>query len=222
MEPDRPHDDPARLDRAAVRAPGRRLTPEEVRARVASRLSAGRLAHVESVAKAMRILSRDWAEFDREAALRAAWLHDAWRSSAVEEAVEAIRAAGEEPDPWSLRHAPVLLHAQVAAVWARSEVGERDPRVLLAVRHHPTGHPDWEDVGRALYVADFCESTRAFAASLGTGRLLARAASDSASLSRVAREVLAMRLGRSLQEGRAVHPDSWRTWNAWAGAPGER
>ncbi|HEY7862823.1 MAG TPA: hypothetical protein VIE39_04150, partial [Thermoanaerobaculia bacterium] len=91
-------------------------------------------------------------------------------------------------------------------------------RVLLAVRHHPTGHPDWEDLGRALDVADFCEATRAYAASLGTGRLVARAAEGSASLAAVAREVLATRLERALRDGRAIHPDSWRTWNAWAEA----
>ena len=222
MEPHRPHDDSARLDRAAVRATGRRLTPEEVRALVAPRLGAARLAHVESVAKAIGFLSREWEGDDRSAALRAAWLHDAWRSAGPEAILGAIHAAGEEPDPWSLRYAPVLLHAQAAAGWARTETGEGDPRVLLAVRHHPTGHPEWEDVGRALYVADFCEATRAFAASLGTGRLLARASEDSASLASVAREVLALRLGRALQEGRSVHPDSWRTWNAWAGARGGR
>jgi HD superfamily phosphohydrolase YqeK len=218
VEPDRPHDDPARLDRAAVRAPGRGLTPEEVRARVVPRLSAARLVHVESVAKTIGILSRRWDGGERAAALRAAWLHDSWRSTGLPETLAAIRAHGEEPDPWTLAHAPVLLHAQAAAVWARSETSESDPRVLLAVRHHPTGHPDWEDLGRALYVADFCEATRAHAASLGTGRLVARAAEGSASLAAVAREVMATRLGRSLRKGRAVHPDSWRTWNAWAGA----
>jgi HD superfamily phosphohydrolase YqeK len=218
VEPDLPHDDPARLDRAAVRAPGRGLTLEEIRARVAPRLSAARLAHVESVAKTIGFLSRDWDAAERAAAERAAWLHDAWRSTGVPEALEAIRAFGEEPDPWTLRHAPALLHAQAAAAWARPATGESDPRVLLAVRHHPTGHPDWEDLGRALYVADFCEATRAYAASLGTGRLVARAAEGSASLAAVAREVLATRLERALRDGRAIHPDSWRTWNAWAEA----
>lgn len=170
---------------------------------------------MESVVAAIGSVARDWPADRRQAALRAAWLHDAWRSATVEESAAAIRSAGEEPDPWSLDHAPVLLHAQAAAAWAPSATGESDPEVLLAVRHHPTGHPDWEGVGRALYVADFCEPTRAFAGELATGRLLERAASGGGALAAVALEVLVLRLGRAIGSRRPVHPDSIRTWNAW-------
>jgi HD superfamily phosphohydrolase YqeK len=109
----------------------------------------------------------------------------------------------------------VLLHAQAAAAWAPSATRESDPEVLLAVRHHPTGHPGWEAVGRALYVADFCEPTRAFAAELQTGRLLEQAASGVEALAAVALEVLVLRLRRAIDARRPVHPDSIRTWNAW-------
>jgi HD superfamily phosphohydrolase YqeK len=176
------------------------------------------LVHVESVAETVRRVAEKWDQESRVAAIRAAWLHDAFRNANVPDTVAAIRGAGEEPDAWALRHAPILLHAQAAACWARSETGESDPRVLLAVRHHPTGHPAWEDVGRALYVADFCEPTRSFATSLGTERMVTRAAADPVSLAGAARDILALRLGRSLREGRAVHPDSWHAWNAWVGA----
>ncbi|HYO47902.1 MAG TPA: hypothetical protein VEY33_14585 [Gemmatimonadota bacterium] len=181
-------------------------------------MSAGRLAHVEAVAETIGRLAAGWSKEGRRAALRAAWLHDAWRSAGAAVTLGEIRAAGEEPDAWALRHAPILLHAQAAAVWARSGVGEADPEVLLAVRHHPTGHPAWGDVGRALYVADFCEPTRSFAATLRTDRLVALAAADSSSLATAAFEVLRLRLGRSIREGEPVHPDSLQTWNAWVGA----
>ena len=187
---------------------------------MAPRLGAARLAHVESVAAAIAEVAREWPPDRRAAAVRAAWLHDAWRSAPVEEAVAAIRSGGEEPDPWALRHAPVLLHAQAAAAWAPAATGEEDSEVLLAVRHHPTGHPDWGSVGRALYVADFCEPTRAFAARLGTGLLLQRAATDPASLALVALEVLVLRLRRAIDDRRPIHPDTVRTWNAWIGGPG--
>jgi HD superfamily phosphohydrolase YqeK len=217
MEPDRAHDDPARLDRPAVRAAGSGLTADSLAAIVAPRLGAARRAHVESVAAAIGVLARSWPPDRRAAAVRAAWLHDAFRSAPVEEAVAAIRSAGEEPDPWALRHVPVLLHAQAAAAWAPGATGESDPQVLLAVRHHPTGHPEWADVGRALYVADFCEPGRAFAGRLGTARMLERAAEDAGSLAAVAREVLVLRLRRAVDDGRPIHPDTVRTWNAWLG-----
>ena len=189
---------------------------------IAPRLRAARLAHVESVADAIGAIARGWSPDRRAAALRAAWLHDAWRNATVEESVAAVRSAGEEPDPWALRHAPVLLHAQAAAAWAPSATGETDPEVLLAVRHHPTGHPDWRDVGRALYVADFCEPTRAFAAALHTDRLLARAGSGLDSLAAVVLEVLVLRLRRAIEGKRPIHPDSILTWNAWVEGSGGR
>lgn len=164
-------------------------------------------------------ITEAWDAPDRDAALRAAWLHDAWRTENPAAARAAILAAGEEPDPWASRHAPVLLHAQAAAAWGRTEAGESDPRVLLAVRHHPTGHADWDDLGRALYVADFCEPGRSFAASVGARRLVDRAAASVADLGAVAGEVLALRLARSIRKGQPIHPDSWRAWNAWTGAP---
>jgi len=92
-------------------------------------------------------------------------------------------------------------------VWAPSATGEADAEVLLAVRHHPTGHPRWKDVGRALYVADFCEPTRAFAAEHGTARMLERAAAGGEELGAVALEVLVLRLRRAIEErlkGKAV------------------
>jgi 2-amino-4-hydroxy-6-hydroxymethyldihydropteridine diphosphokinase len=188
---------------------------------IAPRLGASRLAHVESVAGAIGAVAEGWSPDRRRAALRAAWLHDAWRSATPEESVAAILSAGEEPDPWALRYAPVLLHAQAAAAWAPSATGETDPEVLLAVRHHPTGHPDWGAMGRALYVADFCEPARAFAAALHTDRLLERAALGVESLAAVAREVLVLRLRRAMDRSRPIHPDSIRTWNAWVAGRGE-
>lgn len=186
---------------------------------VESRLGGKRLDHVASVAETIGRIAGSWDAEDRDAALRAAWLHDAWRSESPAAVRAAILAAGEEPDPWADRHAPVLLHAQAAAAWGRAEAGEADPRVLLAVRHHPTAHPSWGDLGRALYVADFCEPRRSFAPSVNAERLVTRAAGSSAALTAVAFEVLALRLARSIRDGRPVHPDTWRTWNTWAGAP---
>jgi HD superfamily phosphohydrolase YqeK len=219
MEPDRSYDGAERLDRSAVRPPGHGLTVEALRALVEPRLDGARRVHVAAVAETIERVAQAWSAQDREATLRAAWPHDAWRTESPEAATAVIRAAGEEPDPWAVRHAPVLLHAQAAAAWGRADAGERDPRVLLAVRHHPTGHADWGELGRALYVADFCEPGRSFAASVGAERLVERAAEGLPGLTAVAAEVLALRLARSIRRAQPIHPDSWRAWNAWAGAP---
>ena len=70
--------------------------------------------------------------------LRAAWLHDALRDAPL-------------PDP--------LAHGPAAADRAAAD-GERDRGVLDAVRFHTIGSPDWDDVGRMLYLADFLEPGR--------------------------------------------------------------
>lgn len=185
---------------------------------VRTRLSGDRLAHVEAVVATARDIARrgGWPDPAARAAERAAWAHDAMKQEEPAAWRRLIEAAGETPDPWSVEHANGLLHAQAGAVWARS-MGERDPAVLAAVRHHPTGHPRWGVVGRILYVSDFCEPTRAFSEDVGAARLRERAARGPDGLAEAAREVLRLRLTRLLDEGGAVHPDSWRAWNAWVG-----
>lgn len=187
---------------------------------VGPRLSPRRLAHVESVAETIERIAARWSGARRDAAVRAAWYHDAWKCDPTEAMLTEIRAGGEEPDPWALGRAPVLIHAQAAAVWARRAMGEEEEEVLLAVRHHPTGHPDWGEIGRALYVSDFCEPNRPHAESLETARLARRAAESSEALAETALEILVIRLGRALESRRPIHPDGWRAWNAWSGAGG--
>lgn len=183
---------------------------------VRARLSGDRLAHVEAIVSTARELARTggWPGATARAAERAAWAHDAVKQEDPPAWRQRIEAAGETPDPWSVEHGIGLLHAQAAAVWARS-MGERDPAVLAAVRHHPTAHAEWGDVGRILYVSDFCEPTRSFAEAVGATGLRERAARGPTGLAEAAREVLRIRLTWMLEEGRPVHPDSWRAWNAW-------
>lgn len=101
-----------------------------------------RSAHIESV---VRLLD-EWARVlalspsRRERWLRAAWLHDALRDVDLGD---------------------VLAHGPAAADRARAE-GERDQGVLDAIRYHSVGWSRWDDVGRALYCADYLEPARAF------------------------------------------------------------
>jgi HD superfamily phosphohydrolase YqeK len=100
-----------------------------------------RRAHIERVvallgqwADAMRV-----SPTERDRWLRAGWLHDALRDSPFRD-----RTA----------HGP-------AAAERAAELGERDRGVLDAVRYHTVGSPEWDDVGKMLYLADFLEPGRA-------------------------------------------------------------
>ena len=195
-----------------------------LRAEVAERLAAfggggERLRHIEAVVRTTATIARagGWPPAIRKAALREGWIHDALKMDGEAAWRSRIESAGEIPDPWAAAHAPDLLHAQAAAVWAAER--EEEPSVVSAVRHHPTARHDWDPIGRILYVADFCEPTRAIAPEIGTAAILQRAGQGEAGLAGAAQRVLTIRLGHLLAEGRPTHPESWRAWNAWAGAP---
>ena len=178
--------------------------------------SGPRLAHVRSVVETVRRTAGTggWPRAIVDAAIRAAWVHDVLRLEKPALLRQRIEAAGEEPDPWALAHAPKLLHAQGAAVWA-SAWGETDPGVLSAVRHHPTAHPDWGPVGLLLYVADFCEPGRPYADRLGTSRIRILAGQGEEGLTEAARRVLGLRLAHQLARGAEVHPHSLGAWRRW-------
>src|SRR5262249_4447985 len=109
-----------------------------------AQVSAKRRTHIERVATlilrwadAMRVPSGERARW-----LKAAVLHDALRDAPVADA---------------------LAHGPLAADRAAQE-GETDRGVLDAVRYHTVGYARWDDAGRMLYLADFLEPGRAFAA----------------------------------------------------------
>ncbi|MGH7565100.1 MAG: hypothetical protein ACREK5_11865 [Gemmatimonadota bacterium] len=192
-----------------ARAVARRLARQEGQ-------TGRRLAHVHGVVEAVREMAEasDWSAERAAAAVRAAWIHDALRLEDPETLRSRIEAAGEEPDPWALAHAPALLHAHAAAVWAAAR-GETDREVMMAVRHHPTAHPDWASVGRLLYVADFCEPGRPYAERLRTADLRRRVGAGREGLADVACRVLSLRLAHGARENRPVHPLSLRAWKSW-------
>jgi len=99
-----------------------------------------RRAHIERVVA----LLNSWADMmevaprERERWVRAGWLHDALRDA---------------PLPDARAHGPAAADRAAAD-------GERDRGVLDAVRFHTIGSPEWDDVGRMLYLADFLEPGR--------------------------------------------------------------
>ena len=196
----------------------RESLPEAVAARLAGRGTKDRLDHVRSVAATVERIAvgGGWPQAVVEAAARAAWYHDALKADSIDEWLRFITAVDQEPDGWAVSQAPKLLHAQAAAAWAVVEWAEQDTEVLAAVRHHPTGHPDWGTVGWLLYVADFCEPLRDHALEIQTASLIVLAGQGPAGLRRAAAQVLDHRVHWLVERERPIHPLSWAALTASA------
>jgi len=161
-----------------------------------------RLAHIKRVTT----LLAQWApviacDEGEAAAMRdaGAW-HDALR-----DAPEALlrELTGDRESPTE------LLHGPAAAVMLERD-GEQRTEVLEAVRWHTIGSAGWGRVGRALYVADFLEPGRKFAA---TDRAFL-AALVGRDFDGVLRQVVRMRIEWSLREGLEIFPETASFWNS--------
>jgi 2-amino-4-hydroxy-6-hydroxymethyldihydropteridine diphosphokinase len=90
-----------------------------------------------------------------------------------------------------------------------------DEDFLRAIACHTIGHPELDDLGRALFIADYIEPGRRYDPD-GLAVLRARmpAARDAVLL-----DVLRARLGRLLRDGRPMRPETVAFWNVVNGAP---
>lgn len=163
-------------------------------------VSPERHAHIERVvallekwADAMQVPPRERARW-----LRAGWLHDALRDAPL-------------GDP--------MAHGPAAADRAAND-GERDHGVLDAVRYHTVGWPDWDAVGRMLYLADFLEPGRAKHADLFDRADLTHRVP--AERDAVLREVARRRLDWVLRSGWPLVPETVAFWNQLVGHSDDR
>jgi 2-amino-4-hydroxy-6-hydroxymethyldihydropteridine diphosphokinase len=165
-------------------------------------VSEKRRAHIERVTA----LLDAWAALLKlDAAQAQAWhdvgrLHDALRD-APDETLRAL--SGDASSPVELLHGP-------AAATLLEREGETRHDVLLAVRWHTVGCAEWNDVGRALYMADFLEpgrkfmqAERAFLAGAPAARLRRRVPRGGAPPARVV-----------AARGKHLFPQSVALWNA--------
>ena len=112
-----------------------------------------------------------------------------------------------------------VLHGPAAAVRLREEGVTEEP-ILTAVAFHTLGSPDFDDLGRALYVADFIEPGRRFRPKWRQ-EMRKRMPED---LEVVVREILWLRIRHLLDRERPVRPETMGFWNvmvkgqAWASA----
>jgi 2-amino-4-hydroxy-6-hydroxymethyldihydropteridine diphosphokinase len=161
-----------------------------------------RRAHI---ARVTALLER-WApavarDEDEARAMRdAGLLHDALRDAPDDE----LRArTGDRTAPAEILHGP-------AAARHLEALGETRAELLDAVRWHTLGSAAWGRVGRALYMADFLEPGRKFAAA-DRAFLAAKVPDD---FDGVFRQVVRMRLEWSLREGKELFPQAVELWNA--------
>ena len=113
-----------------------------------------RRAHIARVAA----LLREWSELrgddprDVQRWTAAGYLHDVLRDANPDK----LRAALSRP----LDHLPdEVIHGPAAADRLRLG-GVTDEPLLTAIAFHTLGSPDFDDIGKALYVADFLEPGR--------------------------------------------------------------
>ena len=102
-----------------------------------------------------------------------------------------------------------MLHGPAAAEMLRRE-GERREELLQAVAYHTVGHAEFERAGRALYMADFLEPGRHFAAA-DRAYLRAHVQHD---FDATFRQVVRMRIEWTVREGKALFPETVEMWNA--------
>jgi HD superfamily phosphohydrolase YqeK len=117
----------------------------------------------------------------------------------------------KEFDGWHAK----LLHGPAAAAMLRHD-GVNDESVLRAVTYHTVGHPDLDLLGRCLYLADFLEPARKFAAEW-RAQLRDRMPDDHEA---VLREVASQRVRHLIEEGSPLRPETVAFWNSLATARG--
>ncbi len=170
-----------------------------------AQVTAKRRAHISRVTD---LLDR-WATAMGIPAHEARAWHDAGRWH------DALRDAGEEDLIALGQHGPFasspinVLHGPAVAARLASD-GEAREDVLMAVKWHTVGNPEWSRTGRALFMADFLDPGRSFmqADRAFLASLLPR------DFDGVFRQLVRMRLEWTVREGKALFPQSVALWNA--------
>lgn len=116
-------------------------------------------------------LGRCWG-VNPERAFAAGLLHDAARALTLDGQRALLRGyRGRTWDPITRNRHSALWHAPAAALLARRRYGVRDTGILRAVALHTTGGPNMRTLDKIIFVADYAEPRRGFAAAAVLRRL---------------------------------------------------
>ncbi|HUG38970.1 MAG TPA: HD domain-containing protein [Longimicrobiales bacterium] len=166
-----------------------------------------RRAHVGRVSELMG----RWAdELGLGSHERARWraaglLHDAFRDADPE-----LLRMGVSEDMAGLP--AKLLHGPAAAERLRRD-GVDDDLFLRAIAYHTLGHPAFDRLGRALYLADYLDPGREDMPA-GTDALRARCPAE---MDHVIRDVASVRIARLLESKKPLRAETVAFWNAVVG-----
>jgi len=129
---------------------------------VARHLSSARWSHTVGVAETAVTLAVAHG-VDPFSARLAGLLHDYARELPPAVLVALAREHHLGIDAVEARE-PLLLHGRVGAALVRERFGVGDPDLLAAIAMHITGAPQMSLLARIIFLADFCEPGRTFAA----------------------------------------------------------
>ena len=159
---------------------------------------------VEHIQRVVALIER-WAaarKLDEHEASR--WRRAAWYHDALKDAGRDVLNRYAPQGDWH----PKLWHGPAAAA-AAARHGETDQGVLDAIRYHSVGFADWDDAGKALYLADYLEPGREYDRAWRDEQA-ARVATD---LAGALKTVAARRIAWLVEQGNPVRRDTWDFWN---------
>lgn len=165
-----------------------------------AKVSPKRLAHIERVTALLDAWSNALHLTVEE---QDTW-HDAgsWHDALRDASLDELRSAVAEPYPDNVLHGP-------AAAARLAQEGETRTPLLEAIRWHTLGNPEWDRVGRALFMADYLEPGRSFA-NADRAFLAEHVPHD---FDGVFRQVVRTRIEWTLREGKTIFPETVALWN---------
>ncbi len=131
---------------------------ETVRSILKIRLSPQRYLHTLGTAGLMGQLAERFDQNAEEWYFVGLW-HDMAREWSDDELIDFVDQHGMKTLPIERRN-PMLLHGAVAAQKMGLYYEDATRSMWRALRWHTFGHPDFDLLGKAMYVADYIEPTR--------------------------------------------------------------
>ena len=178
-----------------------------IEAYLGENLSPARFRHVMGVREVALTLAKRHGIDPAQAEL-AALLHDCVKERPDDELLALARRHGLEVDEHEQQTLD-LLHGKVAPFVAAERFGVNDDSVFDAIRCHSTGAVEMGPLGQVLFVADFCEPNRPYAAAADVRELAER------NLEAAVPEVMQFKLRKTLLKKQPGHPHPFHAHHAW-------